>query len=106
MDAITTVAVETAIVEVTVLTDRAMVTRQGKVTLPPGVANLVVAGLPAAIDTDSVRLSGQASGAVTIGNIHTDRTFEAEPITGIEEQIRDVQQRITGVQDRLAATQR
>ena len=51
---------------VTVYPDRALITRTGQTELPAGALELVVSGLPALLQTDSLRASGRGAGAVKI----------------------------------------
>ena len=53
---------ESQITSVTVYRNRARVTRTGTIELPEGDTTLVLAGLPRAIDSDSVRISGKGGG--------------------------------------------
>ncbi|MDQ2809871.1 MAG: mucoidy inhibitor MuiA family protein [Chloroflexota bacterium] len=55
------------IVAVTVYTDRARVTREGTVHLEPGTHTILLAGLPAALDPDSVRAGGRGAGLRLLG---------------------------------------
>ena len=55
------------IVAVTVYTDRARVTRAGTVSLEPGTHTILIAGLPAALDADSVRAGGRGAGMRLLG---------------------------------------
>ncbi len=58
--------IQTQIGAVTVYPDRALVTRTGKAQLQSGARELIVAGLPAHIDTASLRASGRGAVAVKI----------------------------------------
>ena len=52
---------------VTVFTNRARVTRVGKIDLQTGESTLVLAGLPDVMDADSVRVSGKGAGITIRG---------------------------------------
>jgi uncharacterized protein (TIGR02231 family) len=68
----------TQITAVTVYSQQALVTRQGTVELTPDDRELVVAELPTTLKPDSVRVSGQGTGAVQILGVRTDRVFATE----------------------------
>jgi uncharacterized protein (TIGR02231 family) len=54
---------------VTVYPDGAVITRLGQASLAAGVSQIVLRGLPAAIDPASVRVEGQGSAAFSIGAV-------------------------------------
>lgn len=58
--------IQTQIGAVTVYSDRALVTRNGVAQLQNGAQEIVVAGLPAQLQTDSLRASGRGEVAVKI----------------------------------------
>jgi uncharacterized protein (TIGR02231 family) len=60
-------AIDAPIVAVTVYTDRARVTRRGKIHLAPGEYTLAIEGLPATIEDDSVRAGGRGAGVKILG---------------------------------------
>jgi len=57
---------DTSIVAVTVYTNRARITRRGKITLSPGDHDLALVNLPMTLEEDSVRASGSGGGGVKI----------------------------------------
>lgn len=58
--------IQTQIGAVTVYPDRALVTRKGQIELQSGAQELIVSGLPAQLQTDSLRASGRGHVAVKI----------------------------------------
>jgi uncharacterized protein (TIGR02231 family) len=59
----------TRIDRVTVYPDGAVVTRLGKAELMQGASQIVLRGLPAAVDPASIRVEGKGSGALAIGAV-------------------------------------
>lgn len=82
------VTVLTQVVSVTVYSDKALVTRQGTVSLTGIEQELVIASLPATLETESVRVSGSTS--LTTGGtgtmkvrllgVSSDRIYTSEPV--------------------------
>ncbi|MCC2105184.1 MAG: DUF4140 domain-containing protein, partial [Hyphomicrobiales bacterium] len=54
---------------VTVYPDAALVTRVMDVELPAGASNIVLRGLPYALDPASLRVAGEGSAAIGIGAV-------------------------------------
>jgi uncharacterized protein (TIGR02231 family) len=73
-------AIETQITAVTVYTDRALVTRQGKISLTGTERALVVTNLPTTLDPASVRVSGKGSVSVKLQGVTIDRQYTTEPV--------------------------
>ena len=66
------------IVEVTVFPDRAEIARDVDASLTPGSHSLRIAGLPAGLLADSVRVEARAEGGLMIGAVETRPQFSAE----------------------------
>ncbi len=62
-------SVKMPVSSVTVFTDRALVERSAKISVPAGNTQLVVEYLPSSIDENSVRVSGTSAGKVILGGI-------------------------------------
>ncbi len=77
-----TIDAESRIDSVTVYPDRAEITRTIEVTLPQGKSTVALAGLPASLIPDSVRVRG--AGATRIGSVETRKIF-AEALVQEEE---------------------
>ncbi|MBD0311085.1 MAG: DUF4140 domain-containing protein, partial [Microcoleus sp. T1-bin1] len=77
LDSIKTI--DTRICEVTVYTDRALVTRRGTVGLTGNERELAIASLPATLETESVRATGAGTVAVRLLGVRSDRVFSSEP---------------------------
>lgn len=89
------------IVAVTVHPDRARVTRRGRVTLAEGAAELVVAGLPALLIDDSVRVTGRADVPVRVVGVDLVRRdlIDApdERVRAAEAAVRDGERAVAAV---------
>lgn len=72
--------VDTRISEVTVYSNQARVTRCGKVALTGQEQELVIAGLPISIETESVRATGTGTVAVRLLGVRTEKSFSTEPV--------------------------
>jgi uncharacterized protein (TIGR02231 family) len=105
LDSIKTI--DTRICEVTVYTDRALVTRRGTVALTGNERKLVIASLPATLDTESVRATGAGTVAVRLLGVRSDRVFSSEPVAdGIAEltqQIQELETQKRVIDDKIAA---
>ena len=73
-------SIETQITAVTVYTDRALVTRQGKINLTGTERELTVGNLPTTLDPESVRVSGKGQIAVKLQGVTVDRQYTTEPV--------------------------
>lgn len=88
--------IETRITAVTVFTDRALVTRRGVIALEAGALELLVVGLPARLDVESLRASGRGEVAAKIIAVEArERTL---PKTS-RASAREVQDELEKVQD-------
>ena len=89
--------VQAPIVAVTVYTDRAQVTRRGVAALVhAGAHDLVIGGLPAGIDLDSLRATGRGTVAVTIVGLESAQRFLTE---SSHERVRELQAQLQTLQD-------
>ncbi len=91
--------IATQITAVTVYTDRALVTRQGTISLMGTERELIVTQLPPTLAPDSVRVSGKGHVAVKLQGVTTDRQYTIEPVV---ERIAE----LTAEIDRLEADKR
>lgn len=89
---------ESAITGVTVYTDRAFVTRSAMVELGPDVTEIIIKGLPAALDEYSFRAGGRGSAKVKISGIELQREFRGVPL---DSELRGLREAITASRDRL-----
>lgn len=106
-----TIVEATSIIDgVIVHPDAATVTRRAAIDLPAGAATILLKNLPFALDADSLRVSGEANGRVTIGAVEA-RLAPAEtqaPDTAIEaklKQLRAARESLQVTLDALAAKQ-
>ena len=105
LDSIKTI--DTRICEVTVYTDRALVTRRGTVGLTGNERELAIASLPATLDTESVRATGAGTVAVRLLGVRSEKVFSSEPVAdGIAEltqQIQELETQNRAIKDKLGA---
>ena len=105
LDSIKTI--DTRICEVTVYTDRALVTRRGTVGLTGNERELAIASLPATLETESVRATGAGTVAVRLLGVRSERVFSSEPVAdGIAEltqQIQELETQNRAIKDKLGA---
>ncbi|MEG4631583.1 mucoidy inhibitor MuiA family protein [Microcoleus sp. AR_TQ3_B6] len=105
LDSIKTI--DTRICEVTVYTDRALVTRRGTVALTGNERELAIAPLPATLETESVRATGAGTVAVRLLGVRSERVFSSEPVAdGIAEltqQIQELESQERAIKDKLVA---
>ncbi|MFQ6017244.1 MAG: mucoidy inhibitor MuiA family protein [Kiloniellaceae bacterium] len=96
---------ESAIVAVTVFPDRAEITRTVEVSLPAGESTVVVDGLPASLNTDSVRVRGD--GAFLIGSVETKKRFTEGVVRdeerALQHELEALRDRRRALDDRIAA---
>ncbi len=102
-------SVETRISKVTVYTKQALVTRLGVANLNGQEQDLVIEGLPATLQTDSVRAGGVGTVAVRLLGVRTERTYATEPVAErvaqLSQQLQQLEEQKRSVQDQLAALQ-
>lgn len=98
---------DTRISEVTVYTDRALVTRRGTVALTGNETELAIASLPATLETESVRATGSGTVAVRLLGVRTETVFSSEPVAdrtaALTQQIQELQTQKRAIEDKLAA---
>ena len=99
--------VESQISEVTVYTDRALITRRGTVALTGNERELIVASLPTTIETESVRATGAGTVAVRLLGVRTETVFHSEPtgdrIPELTAQIQDLETQKRAIKDQIAS---
>jgi len=86
------------IVHVTVFPDRALVQRRGSAPLEAGSQSLVIGGLPAALDRDSVRAAGSGPAGARIEHVDIAPEYHA---VAPEAEIRALQTAIEALQHQL-----
>ena len=99
--------VDTRISAVTVYTDRARVTRRAIVALNGEERELVIAGLPVTLDTETVRTTGAGTVAVRLLGVRTERIYATEPVAGkvtqLSQEIQRLEEQQRGVADLTAS---
>ncbi|MEG4520638.1 mucoidy inhibitor MuiA family protein [Microcoleus sp. AT9b-C5] len=97
----------TSISEVTVYTDRALVTRRGTVSLTGNERVLAIASVPATLETESVRATGAGTVAVRLLGVRTETVFSSEPVgdrtAELTQQIQELQTQRRGINDKITA---
>ncbi|MEG4420370.1 mucoidy inhibitor MuiA family protein [Microcoleus sp. LAD1_D5] len=98
---------ETSISEVTVYTDRALVTRRSTVALTGNERELAIASVPATLETESVRATGAGTVAVRLLGVRTETVFSSEPVgdrtAELTQQIQELQTQRRGINDKITA---
>jgi uncharacterized protein (TIGR02231 family) len=101
--------VDSHISAVTVYTDRAVVTRSATVDLTGGVAELVFANLPEAIDDHSLQVSGKGTATATILDVSAKRTYvDFTPnarVKDLEDQLKALAKQMRVLNDRTTVLQ-
>ncbi|PSB29815.1 hypothetical protein C7B69_09090 [filamentous cyanobacterium Phorm 46] len=99
--------VESQISEVTVYTDRALITRRGTVALTGNERELTIASLPTTLETESVRGTGAGTVAVRLLGVRTETVFSSEPtgdrIAELTAQIQELETQRRGINDKITA---
>ena len=97
----------TSISEVTVYTDRALVTRRGTVSLTGNERELAIASVPATLDTESVRATGAGTVAVRLLGVRTETVFSSEPVgdrtAELTQQIQELETQKRAINDKITA---
>jgi len=105
LDSIKTI--DTRICEVTVYTDRALVTRRGTMTLTGNERELAIASLPATLETESVRATGAGTVAVRLLGVRSETVFSSEPVgdrtAELTQQIQELETQKRAIDDKITA---
>ena len=90
--------------EVSVYTDRALVTRRGQVTLKPGVNELAIENIPTTLVVESVRAAGKGQALILGLEVGTHYHTEApeEKLADLDREIEQREDQDQALQDRLA----
>ena len=101
--------VDSTISAVTVYTDRAVVTRTATVELTGGIAELVFANLPQALNERSLQVSGKGTAAALILDVSSKQTYvDFTPnarVKELEDQLRALGKQVRGLDDRGSGLQ-
>ena len=105
LDSIKTI--DTRICEVTVYTDRALVTRRGTVALTGNERELAIASLPTTLETESVRATGAGTVAVRLLGVRSETVFSSEPVgdrtAELTQQIQELETQKLAIDDKITA---
>lgn len=98
--------INTRISEVTVYSDRALITRRGQVTLIGDESELVITELPLTLQPESVRVRGAGTVDVKLLDVRIENIFDSETFnekaTHLSRQIRQLELQKRTIQDQLA----
>jgi uncharacterized protein (TIGR02231 family) len=98
---------ESRISAVTVFPDRAEVTRVAEAALPAGESTVALAGLPASLLTETVRVRGAAEGRFQIGSVETRQVFAEAAVKEeerrLDREIEELGDQRRALRDRVAA---
>ncbi|MEG4506609.1 mucoidy inhibitor MuiA family protein [Microcoleus sp. F6_B4] len=98
---------DTSISEVTVYTDRALVTRRGTVSLTGNERELAIASVPATLETESVRATGAGTVAVRLLGVRSETVFSSEPVgdrtAELTQQIQELETQKRAINDKITA---
>ncbi len=98
---------DSQITQVTVYSNQARIQRSGKLDLAGQEQELVIEDLPASLQTESLRVSGQGEVAVRILGVRSERLFSSEAISPqlaeLEQQLEALQWSQRGLGDRRKA---
>jgi uncharacterized protein (TIGR02231 family) len=72
---------DSRVVEAIVYRSQALITRQARLTLPPGEHRVVLKELPSVADPDSVRVTGSGSTGIEIGGVEVRQEFRQPETT-------------------------
>ncbi len=101
------VEAESRVEAVTVFPDRAEVTRAVEASLPAGESTVAVAGLPASLIAESVRVRGAAGDRFQIGSVEARKVFAENAVREEErrlsQEIQALRDQRRGLVDRIAA---
>ncbi|HEV2606073.1 MAG TPA: mucoidy inhibitor MuiA family protein [Microvirga sp.] len=106
--ALADVELSSRIDRVMVFPDAALVTRVAPLDLQAGPSALVLRGLPAALDPNSIRVEGEGSATYTIGALDVRVTpGDAQPVIDaeLEAKLKGLRNEYEGVQGRLSAVE-
>ncbi len=70
--------IDSKVISATVFTDHALVTREGEVTLPAGIHELIFPDITAEIEERSVRVAAEGTGMVKVLDVKVKKRFTAE----------------------------
>ncbi|MCC6397574.1 MAG: mucoidy inhibitor MuiA family protein, partial [Bacteroidetes bacterium] len=100
------ITINTRIVAATVYSDRAMITRSGKVALAPGMRSLVIRGLPSLVQDQSVRVTASGIVGSKIIEVQVNRMYLDTLITArtrpLLQKSRNLSFEIRKINDRLS----
>jgi uncharacterized protein (TIGR02231 family) len=98
---------DTSISEVTVYTDRALVTRRGTVALTGNERELAIVSLPATLETESVRATGAGTVAVRLLGVRSETVFSSEPVgdrtAELTQQIQELETQKLAIKNQIAS---
>jgi uncharacterized protein (TIGR02231 family) len=101
----TDLAASSSVDAVTVYRGWARVTRLARVELPPGDTRLLLQGLPAGLDDDSLRVAGKGTARARVGGVSVERVTQAElalpEVRAAEARVEQLQGEDRALEDRI-----
>ena len=92
------------VTEVVVYRDGALVTREARLTLPPGDHRVLLKEIPAVADPGSVRITGTGTAGMGIGGVEVSREFREPDLTpeyrALEEELQHLTRQQAALDDR------
>ena len=92
------------VTEIVVYRDGALVTREARLTLPPGDHRVLLKEIPAVADPNSVRVTGTGTGGMGIGGVEVSREFREPNLTpefkALEKELQDLTRQQAALDDR------
>ncbi len=89
---------------VTVYRDSALVTREARLSLPPGDHRVLLKEIPAVADPDSVRIQGTSTEEMSIGGVEVSQEFRQPDLTpeyrSLEKEVLDLGSQLSALDDR------
>jgi len=92
------------VIEVIVYRQQALLTREARLTLPPGDHRVVLREIPSVADPNSVRVTGAGTGGITIGGVEVRQEFRPPNLTpeyrDLEKELQDLSRQQAALDDR------
>ena len=92
------------VIEVVVYRQQALVTREARLTLPPGDHRVVLKEIPSVADPNSVRVTGAGTGGITLGGVEVRQEFRPPNLTpeyrDLEKELQDLSRQLAALDDR------
>jgi uncharacterized protein (TIGR02231 family) len=98
---------DSRVTEVVVYRQQALVTREARVTLPPGEHRVILAEIPAVADPNSLRVTGTGTGGMSITGVEVRQEFREPRLSpeyqALEKELEELTRQQSGLDDRQRA---